>query len=191
MSVNSEQVEQVKKILIPKYFDEIIIPQMEGYYSDYTVDFESKPVVKCPLHGEDTPSLRWYEDTNTFYCFGCRAGGDIINLHRKFTAAINSTEPNFEEAVNFLYGYFIRGMDSTTVLKDSPIMEEEQLSTTPQLLLLSNYIKKLEDKLHRDTTMCLHDKIKIYNTIDVATLLTSINKVNAMDALTYIKQATR
>ncbi len=68
MAVNSIQVEQVKKVLIPKYFYEIIIPNMEGYYSDYTVDFESKPVVKCPLHGEDTPSLRWYEDTNTFYC---------------------------------------------------------------------------------------------------------------------------
>lgn len=34
----------------------------------------------CPLHNEDTPSFVVYEETNSFYCFGCGVGGSIIDL---------------------------------------------------------------------------------------------------------------
>lgn len=34
----------------------------------------------CPLHNEDTPSFVWYVDSNTFHCFGCGAGSDVIDL---------------------------------------------------------------------------------------------------------------
>lgn len=36
--------------------------------------------VNCPFHNDDTASCRIYTRTNTFYCFGCGAGGDIINF---------------------------------------------------------------------------------------------------------------
>lgn len=34
----------------------------------------------CPLHKEKTPSFYIYQKSNSFYCFGCQKGGDIINL---------------------------------------------------------------------------------------------------------------
>ena len=34
----------------------------------------------CPLHKEDTPSFVIYKKTNTYYCFGCHAKGDVINF---------------------------------------------------------------------------------------------------------------
>lgn len=34
----------------------------------------------CPFHNEKTPSFTIYEDTNSFYCFGCGAAGDVIKL---------------------------------------------------------------------------------------------------------------
>lgn len=37
----------------------------------------------CPLHNEDTPSFTWYKDTNSFYCFGCHEGGNVITLYMK------------------------------------------------------------------------------------------------------------
>lgn len=37
----------------------------------------------CPFHGEKTPSFTVYPENNSFYCFGCGAGGDIITFVRK------------------------------------------------------------------------------------------------------------
>lgn len=34
----------------------------------------------CPFHGEKTPSLKLYPGDRGFYCFGCGAGGDVINF---------------------------------------------------------------------------------------------------------------
>lgn len=50
----------------------------------------------CPLHNEDTPSFVWYKNTNTFYCFGCGEGGDVIELYQKLNNA------SFKDACNNL-----------------------------------------------------------------------------------------
>ncbi len=34
----------------------------------------------CPFHSEKTPSFVVYKDTQSFYCFGCGAGGDVISF---------------------------------------------------------------------------------------------------------------
>ena len=50
----------------------------------------------CPFHSEKTPSFYVYPDTQSFYCFGCGAGGDAIAFARK----INSID--YTEAVKML-----------------------------------------------------------------------------------------
>lgn len=37
----------------------------------------------CPFHSEKTPSCVIYVDTQSFYCFGCGAGGDVITFTRQ------------------------------------------------------------------------------------------------------------
>ena len=50
----------------------------------------------CPLHVEKTPSFCLYENTNTFYCYGCHKQGDVIS----FIQDIEKTD--FKGAVEFL-----------------------------------------------------------------------------------------
>ncbi len=36
----------------------------------------------CPFHSERTPSFVVYPENNSFYCFGCGAGGDVVTFVR-------------------------------------------------------------------------------------------------------------
>ena len=38
----------------------------------------------CPFHNEKTPSFTVYPETQSFYCFGCGAAGDVISFVRKY-----------------------------------------------------------------------------------------------------------
>ena len=50
----------------------------------------------CPFHSEKSPSFTVYPDNQSFFCFGCGAGGDIITFIRR----IENLE--YVEAVKFL-----------------------------------------------------------------------------------------
>lgn len=48
----------------------------------------------CPFHKEKKPSFHIYTKTNSFYCFGCGKGGNVINFIRilhgySFPQAVN------------------------------------------------------------------------------------------------------
>lgn len=40
-------------------------------------------VCSCPFHSEKTPSCTIFTDNQSFYCFGCGAGGDVITFIMK------------------------------------------------------------------------------------------------------------
>src|SRR3989344_397999 len=42
----------------------------------------------CPFHNDSNPSLQFYPTTNSFFCFGCRRGGDIIEFIRLCETAL-------------------------------------------------------------------------------------------------------
>ncbi len=50
----------------------------------------------CPFHNEKTPSFTVYPDSQSYYCFGCGAGGEVINFIRR------AENLDFYEAVRFL-----------------------------------------------------------------------------------------
>lgn len=53
-------------------------------------------VCSCPFHSEKTPSCTIFTDTQSFYCFGCGAGGDVITFIMKIENL------DFSEAVKLL-----------------------------------------------------------------------------------------
>jgi DNA primase len=54
----------------------------------------------CPFHGEKTPSFSVSRDKGTYYCFGCRRGGDVIDFLMEFHHL------SFAEAVERLAAQF-------------------------------------------------------------------------------------
>ncbi len=50
----------------------------------------------CPFHGEKTPSFTVYPDTQSFYCFGCGEGGDVISFIR------SAENLDYIDAIKFL-----------------------------------------------------------------------------------------
>ncbi|MDE6021633.1 MAG: DNA primase, partial [Ruminococcus sp.] len=53
-------------------------------------------VCNCPFHSEKTPSCTIYPEQQSFYCYGCGAGGDVITFIRRIENL------NFMEAVELL-----------------------------------------------------------------------------------------
>lgn len=53
----------------------------------------------CPFHSEKTPSFFVFEDTESFYCFGCGVGGDVITFIEKIENL------DYVEAVRFLANF--------------------------------------------------------------------------------------
>ena len=50
----------------------------------------------CPFHSEKTPSFTVFEDTKSFYCFGCGTGGDVISF------IMRAENMDYREAVEYL-----------------------------------------------------------------------------------------
>ena len=55
---------------------------IENFLLDRLQRFGGKHRCHCPLHTENTPSFYVYKKNNSFYCFGCKKGGDVITLIR-------------------------------------------------------------------------------------------------------------
>lgn len=58
------------------------VPIAELYQGDLKHSF-GKFTGLCPFHSESTPSFTIFEESNSYYCFGCNAWGDAIDFYRK------------------------------------------------------------------------------------------------------------
>jgi DNA primase len=68
----------------------------------------------CPFHSEKTPSLKVNPDKQTWYCFGCNEGGDVLTFIQKFKGL------SFPEALRYL------GIESDKPYKPNPEVERRK-----------------------------------------------------------------
>lgn len=72
------------------------IEELVGKYTEIKHRGSKTPVALCPFHSEKTPSFVIYRDTQSYYCFGCGAGGDAVTFVK------NIERLDYTEAVRFL-----------------------------------------------------------------------------------------
>ncbi len=63
------KIEQIKESLLCS----AIVPEFDNA-SDHTI------ICVNPAHKDTKPSLKWFPESNTYYCFGCGIRGDVFNL---------------------------------------------------------------------------------------------------------------
>lgn len=73
---NYEQQKFNEKIRIAKRYP---IEDLARNYMDLRKN-KTNFIALCPIHKEKTPSFYIYPESNRYYCFGCQAKGDVINL---------------------------------------------------------------------------------------------------------------
>ena len=56
---------------------------MQELLAFHGIDIPTSRKILCPFHDERTPSCHVYEDS--FYCFGCGVGGDIITFEMMYS----------------------------------------------------------------------------------------------------------
>ncbi|MBR3778750.1 MAG: DNA primase [Clostridia bacterium] len=79
----------------------------------------------CPFHGEKTASFNLYPETNSFYCFGCGAGGDVITFIKRIENL------DYIDAVKFL-------ADRSGVKMPEQTHENDQISRLRLRILEAN-----------------------------------------------------
>lgn len=170
MTIAEMETEVLRKVSIPDYIYEIVVPNMQEYYDgDYPVDFEVSRYIKCCFHSEDSPSLRWYEETNTFYCFGCGKGGrgpmgTVIGFHMYFTEKMTGRMASRNDAIVFLYNYFVNGKDARNVLVDTRV--EKKGNSETELAGYNLYKNDIDKAVQSDSTIPMEKKVDIYDMID-------------------------
>lgn len=82
--------------------------------------------MRCIFHNDHDASLHIYENTNSFYCFGCQAGGDPISFIMK------AQNIEFTEACRYLIDrYGIQGAEQeekSKIKKYIPFSEYQQIN---------------------------------------------------------------
>lgn len=69
---------------------------IEEHYTDKLRVNGSRLIGKCPFHEERTASFDIYRQTNSYFCFGCKKGGDVIDFIMRLRHI------SFMEAVEYL-----------------------------------------------------------------------------------------
>lgn len=113
----------------------------------YGVQVDRSGFASCPFHGETRGSLKVY-DNNSFYCFGCNTGGDLI----KFVAKLYNSD--FRTTVTMIckdYGIPLNnyGVDVGAYHERKRTIADESAKRKAQyIILFDEYLDALEEWLN-------------------------------------------
>lgn len=110
---------------------------------------------RCPFHQDEHPSLVVYPETCSFYCFGCRASGDVIDFVRRAEGL------SFREALERLGGHRDGRTSSAGQAFDRPNPSRPERPQTPPFSAQAG--ARLGERLSVDDHMILTAACAVYH----------------------------
>lgn len=130
------------------YITEQIISSvsMRDIAEQYGLDVTRKGVMMCPFHKEKTASLKLYPENRGWYCFGCGAGGSVIDFIRRYFNL------SFMEAVSKINNDFGLGLESSNYHTRRKIEQESRGAV----------LDRIRKKMLREKYEAVYKRVKDY-----------------------------
>jgi hypothetical protein len=144
------------------------------YYSIHIEEYSGKCVCPFPFHPhERTPSFKYYKDTNSFFCFGCKSGGGPVN----FVSLLDGISKT--EAANKITAKF--HIDPNIIIRDSSdFVERQRLLLEFSELIRTFIFDNLDDKHaleYSEKVGLIFDTINMRHSLDNAGVRSLIKKL--------------
>lgn len=119
--------------------DSIVMSQLVSNYIQLKSDGKDLKGL-CPFHKETTPSFTVFDRTQSFYCFGCAASGDVIDFVCKQHGL------SFRQAIEYFGGQFLEPSKAHNIPIAKPAARlDSDYIKTPEIdfnKIFSNKLKK-------------------------------------------------
>lgn len=167
--------------------------KMRDLLRQYGITVDRKGFCCCPFHNEKTGSMKIYDKTNTYHCFGCGASGDV------FTFVQSMDNCDFKAAFIKLGGTYKTMSDNERIVantkrererKQRELKEAAQTELKHELgyvLSLINYCIKHLEPLTEEWIYCQNKKPYLEEYWDELTSGKDLNEVNVYRACREIR----
>jgi len=125
--------------------------ELKKVFAHFGVDIqEGASHIKCPFEAHmasgATPSFKFYEETNSFYCWGCKVGGSAVDF------VMGMRGCTFNQAIEYLLDTFEIKMESSFIvgvmarLKSRRSNVDNTFTIIQQVLLFNSKRPSLQDR---------------------------------------------
>lgn len=112
--------------------------KIDTVLSHYNLTPDRNHHLKCPFHEDQDPSLKIYQNTNTFHCFGCGASGDVIEFIERYK---NLTKHEAIMKAKTL-------IDPNQEITHQPMIQDDK-TTLPRLAIMSKLVQESRGSFKR------------------------------------------
>ena len=79
----SEMISLISDFFLERLKNSCLIEDFVASYVELKPTSNGRLAGLCPFHIEKSPSMMIYLATQSFYCFGCGSGGDVVSFAMK------------------------------------------------------------------------------------------------------------
>lgn len=128
-----------RKITLRRYINEQLIPMTSG---KQLLDDSTGHII-CPFHDETNASFTYWSSTDTCYCFGCGAAGDLLAIHRRRVLQFGNRKINRLQAAHELVKLYGLENDAEVNKYRNAIKQAETATETRRTTVFDTARQKL------------------------------------------------